>query len=338
MHTDKQIELIGKKLSGSLTNSEQDTFRELMEKPEFGKLCRKYEKIWTGSREQYRVLNSQSVLSRIKREIQTESGQYRSRYRSDYQYLGRIAASIVFLLAVAFTIFWYISDPSSKPVEQVLSRQVVKENPRGQKSTVFLPDGSKVILNSESRIEYLSVFEGESRTVRLSGEAFFEVERNEKLPFIVKTDVMDIRVLGTSFNVVALDRKKYKVSLARGQVEVLENVQNDGSIDKVMLFPGQAISYDPAALSFTEITKFNPEADFGWKNGLIYFENASFEEVMNRLGSWYGVEFTIIGTPDKEWHYSGKFDNYALDNVLYALSFTGKFRYELEGKKVQINF
>jgi ferric-dicitrate binding protein FerR (iron transport regulator) len=341
---DQQIELIGKKLSGSLNEAEEVLFRKSMKDANFKVLYKKYQRIWIGSRDDYSVMNTHSVLKKVLTEIQKEEepGNFLEKQNSKLpkrNWALKIAASFLIVSSLAFTTYWYMSSSDSDSDIALQSVQILKQNPRGQKSTVFLPDGSIVVLNSESSISYPSVFTEQFREVVLIGEAFFEIEPNPELPFIVKTKAMDIRVLGTSFNVNADTTKMtHKISLVNGEVEVTQKILNTAANDKVILFPGQAIAYDIGEKAFGDIITFNPKAAYGWKNGLIYFEKASFEEVLQKLKRWYGVEFVIDGMPDNEWHYSGEFDNYALNNVLHALSFTGRFNYEIEGKKVLVKF
>ncbi|MCK5369706.1 MAG: FecR family protein [Cyclobacteriaceae bacterium] len=343
MDKDKFIELIGKKLTKSLIPKEEEAFNSLLDDSNNKTIYRKFENLWKGSREEYSALNSKRAFNRVLIQIQKEELEYINSEGENNRYklkigIRRIAAIITFFIVVSFGVYWYINlNPTE--INEIHAREIIKNNPRGQKSTVFLPDGSNVILNSESSITYSSIFDNDKREVRISGEAYFEVDHDNDRPFIVKTDYMDIRVLGTSFNVNAFKNTNgIKVSLVTGKVEVYENGKDLDSINKIILSPRQAISYNINKSSFDKITRFNPEAEYGWKDGLIYFEKASFDEIISRLSNWYGVDFIIHGKPKKEWIYSGKFDNYALSNVLHALSFTGKFNYELEGKKVEIKF
>ncbi len=338
----EHIDLIGKKLSNSLSDSEKELFEALMQDADFQKHFDKYEKIWNGSRESLSVMNSKSALNKVLSKIQAEnndhviSNDFKAK-QIDWNWIIKIAASLFIIISISFSTYWYLSNSNSEDTSAIHIVQIIKENPKGQKSTIFLPDGSKVILNSESKITYPSAFHGESREVVLDGEAFFDVVPDKNLPFIVATNAVNIRVLGTSFNVYAHNNSNtHKVSLATGAIEVTQQKTEAG--DKVLLSPGQAISYNMGDQVFSDIRNFNPKAEYGWKDGLIYFENATFKEVIQTLEVWYGVDFTIDGQLNSEWHYSGAFDNYTLNNVLYALSFTGKFNYEIEGKKVRVNF
>jgi transmembrane sensor len=341
---DLWIELIGKKLSGSISMTEEEQFLKSMKDANFKSMYKKYEKIWIGSRDNYSVMNTQSVMKKVLNEIQkedtksnfTESG--KSKWPNG-NWPQKIAASFLIISLLTFATYWYLTSDDTKSDTSAPSAQILKHNPKGQKSTVFLPDGSVVVLNSGSSISYPSVFAETSRELTLTGEAFFEIESNPESPFIVKTETMNIRVLGTSFNVNSdTTNMKHKVSLVTGEVEVIQNALNATTIDKVILFPGQAITFNVDENAFGDVLSFNSKAEYGWKNGLIYFEKASFNEVIRKLESWYGVDFVVDGTPEKEWHYSGEFDNYALNNVLHAISFTGGFSYRIEGKNVSVKF
>ncbi len=342
MNEDKFIELIGKKLSNSLTQEEEKLFTSSLNDNTYNLLYTKYKSLWKESREEINAFNTQSTFRKVISQINHQQNEYIIPELQETNYnwnnrLRRFAAIIGFFVAVSFGVYWFIHIPAE--TIELQTKEIIKSNPRGQKSTVFLPDGSKVILNSESSITYSSIFAKDTREVRISGEAYFEVEHDSERPFIVKTDYVDVKVLGTSFNVKAYKGlKSIKVSLAEGKVEIHKNGEKSNSADKATLIPNQTISYSINESSFGKITHFNPEAEYGWKDGLIYFEKASFNEVVSRLKSWYGVSFVIKGEPVKEWNYSGKFDNYALSNVLNAVSFTGKFKYELKGKKVTIKF
>jgi len=343
MEQDKFITLIGEKLTGSLNKKEEESFNSLLNDSDNQSLYRDFERLWKGSKEEYSALNSKSAFNRVRNQIQKEQPDYvvsankNNRKKLNISFL-KIAAIITFFMVVSFGVYWNI-DLNNRNVIDIQSVEIIKSNTSGQKSTVFLPDGSKVILNSESSLSYSSNFDNDSRKVRLSGEAYFEIEKDIDRPFIVNTNHINIKVLGTSFNVTAFENKEtVKVTLTSGQIEVHENGDQLESKDNILLYPGQAISYNINKTSFDKITSFNPEAEYGWKNGLIYFEKASFDEVISKLSDWYGVDFIIHGKPKKEWNYSGKFDNYAMSNVLNALSFTGKFKYELEKKIVTIKF
>ncbi len=146
--------------------------------------------------------------------------------------------------------------------------------PKGGQYKLTLTDGTKVWLNAASSITYPMAFNGKTREVSITGEAYFEVSRNKTKPFIVKTPHEDIAVLGTSFNVNAYeDEPAMKVSLLEGSVKVGE----------LNIAPGQA--YQKGQVKATDLNE-----DLAWKNGAFYFKNADLEAVMRQFARWYDVE------------------------------------------------
>jgi transmembrane sensor len=149
----------------------------------------------------------------------------------------KIAASLV--LVASLSLLW-ISNFQKPPVEETVASTVLKENPRGRKSIVQLPDGSMVRLNSESRITYPEHFAHHERVVHLVGEAFFEVTEDKESPFSVVTGNINTTVLGTSFNIQAWqDDSTINISLAEGKVSVSQIGSSNGQA--YYLNPGDKI-------------------------------------------------------------------------------------------------
>jgi len=183
---------------------------------------------------------------------------------------------------------------------KTLSEQLVFETPRGEKSLVKLPDGSEVWLNANSRLVYNS-FSANRRQVELKGEAFFNVSRNEKTPFIVKTDECEIEVLGTTFNVMAYNEfGRKEITLLSGKV----NVHFDGA-DQVIK-PGQALILKDHLVRIVEV---NPAQASGWVENKFNFKNISLSELMKRLENWYDVDITLENNTGMEINYTGTFKN-----------------------------
>jgi transmembrane sensor len=155
--------------------------------------------------------------------------------------------------------------------------------PKGKKFQLVLPDGSGVWLNAGSSITYPTSFQEDTRTVDVTGEAYFEITGNKEKPFIVKTGREEIRVLGTKFNVNAYpDDPASKISLAEGAVRVAG----------IMLKRGQAFMQGKVMVT-------NIEQDIAWKNGVFDFEDAGVEAAMKQIERWYDVEVIYEnGIPD----------------------------------------
>lgn len=156
--------------------------------------------------------------------------------------------------------------------------------PRGGQYQLALPDGSKVWLNAESSLKYPTEFSGRQRIVKLTGEAYFEVAENENMPFKVELNGMEIKVLGTHFNVMAYENeKRITTTLLEGKVKVTEAGKSE------LLKPGQAASFDKASQRFS-VTAANMEQAIAWKNGYFDFRDATLKTVMRQLSRWYDVE------------------------------------------------
>ncbi|MCK5470978.1 MAG: FecR domain-containing protein, partial [Cyclobacteriaceae bacterium] len=210
-----------------------------------------------------------------------------------------------------------------------------KSLPCGQKLKIFLPDGSTAWLNAESTITYPERFDTEKRVVTLNGEAFFDVTKDPSKPFIVQTENIDVTVLGTTFNVRNYhNERKTDVALESGEVLVETSGLKEG---KYILSPGEGISMNKKSGEIG-LYEVDPKSAYQWKDGVIYFNKANFDEVINKLSRWYGVEFIIDNYNGEEWEYSAEFKNDYLNNILQSMSFTKGFKYELDQNKVTIKF
>jgi len=248
----------------------------------------------------------------------------------------RIAAVISFIVAISFTIV-YFSRPQTKSIES--AQLVTKENSKGRKSTIFLNDGTIINLNSESRISYPEVFGDSVREVILEGEAYFDVAKNEQLPFIIRTGDISLTVLGTSFNVAAFhDIESIKISMNSGKVAIATHVSDSPEAQVIQLSAGECIIYSKASKSFSAISTFDNTLDFGWKDGKMVFANAGMEDIFKRCERWYNVQFELKNAPKFHWNYTGEFQNQTLQDVLESLSFSQKFTFKIDKNIVTVSF
>lgn len=194
--------------------------------------------------------------------------------------------------------------------------------PRGRQFHVTLPDATVVWLNAASSIRFPTVFKGAERRVEVVGEAYFEVAKNEKIPFRVSVNGRaEIEVLGTHFNVDAYDNNKaLKTTLLEGSVKV------NGTVIK----PGEQALITNAlrVIKNADLSKV-----MAWKNGLFNFEGATLEEVMQQLERWYDIEVVYEkGIPDIA--FGGEMTkNISLDGLLLALE-KSDIHFRLEGRKL----
>ncbi|MFD2554374.1 FecR family protein [Sphingobacterium tabacisoli] len=175
--------------------------------------------------------------------------------------------------------------------EDLLDQEQIVETARGKQLRIILSDGTAVWLNASSKIVFPARFQGDRREVTIDGEAYFEVAHNQKLPFIVKTDGQQVRVLGTHFNI-----RQYKGEGAKA-VTLLEGAVQVTSVDKgskpVVLKPAeQFIQLDGKTRPIIQ-TLSNPGAVIAWKEGDFYFDDADAETIVKELERWYPVSIGI---------------------------------------------
>jgi transmembrane sensor len=241
-------------------------------------------------------------------------------------------AAVIAILLSAFFFLQKRSNPSEKEIVEV--EFVTKITTAGQKSTIMLSDGSKVTLNSESMLRYPKKFSDTGKIIHMEGEAFFQVAKDQARPFIVIANGISTTALGTSFNINSREQW-LKVSLATGKVVVRK--ESPESYEKYYLNPGEALSFNNLDSGAVH-SRFDSKKDLLWKDGVLYFENDEFDEMIERIESWYGVSFEIRDHPSAIKTYTGQFQNESLDNVLKSMGFALNFDYFLNDKKITLIF
>lgn len=282
--------------------------------------------------------NAQEVFNRISYRNETgnanKNGKTRhmstSWYRSTWL---KVAATIA--VVFGFSGIFYVSNYQSKDIENLVVL-IEKKNPSGQKMTHMLSDGTVVKLNAQSTLTYPEKFIGNTREVTLQGEAFFEVTKDEKKPFIVKSGFMSTTVLGTSFNVTAFPSEEIlRVALVTGKVRV-EN-HSHGILDErqVTIESGQMVTYTKRH-SKAQVSDSFPEEIIAWRDKILWFRDSELIDMIRTLERWYGVNFTIRNSKALDRKFTGKFKDRSLEYVLDVLSYDNAFDYQFEGKNVLI--
>lgn len=206
--------------------------------------------------------------------------------------------------------------------------------PAGQRVQLILEDGTKVWLNSKSEFTYPTSFGGETREVTLKGEGFFEVARNEKKPFIVKTKKYDIKVLGTTFNVYAYDNVNgtvFETSLLHGSVDV---VSNQDIKQHIILKTKESVSEVNGLLRKGVIDNLDR---FRWKDGLICLDDVPFGTLMDKFSIYYDTYIQIENSKLLNYRCTGKFRQ--SDGLEYALKVIQKdldFKFVRDSEKNSI--
>nr|WP_199076685.1 FecR family protein [Pedobacter sp. ASV19] len=206
------------------------------------------------------------------------------------------------------------------------------ETPRGGKYEINLPDGTKVWLNSASALRYPLNFAGHFRQVELKGEGYFEVAKDKTKPFLVKTTLQEVEVLGTHFNISSYtDEATVKTTLLEGSVKVKVNPGGSKVNLQEILKPGQQSQLKADQI---KVGPADLESVMAWKNGDFVFEGDDLKSIMRQLSRWYDVE--VI--------YQGNFENLRfggyvsrsknISSVLNIMASTGKVHFEIGDKKI----
>lgn len=162
--------------------------------------------------------------------------------------------------------------------------------PRGQKSRIVLSDGTKVWLNSDTKIRYPGQFSKNQRDIYLEGEAFFEVTKNEHKPFLVHTNGPDVKVVGTKFNVKAYsDENLVETSLFEGKINLLLPVSGSDQQEEKILNPGQSVIYSHNTHELIQV-RFPQDEINGWKKNQLIFKDDTFSKLVKKIERWYNVE------------------------------------------------
>ena len=239
---------------------------------------------------------------RLKRENQKKQEVFK--LRSVLRYAAAIVGVMVLAAGLAY---WFRNKAEDL---------VVASAAHGQVREMLLPDGTKVWLNQSSVLKYPRAFEGKERHVYLDGEAYFEVARNHEKPFMVKSPAMDVRVLGTSFNIKCRpDNSFAETTLIEGEVEVKDKSDKG----RITLLPGQKAVLNRVT-GRMQVKQVDPKMEIVWHNDLIPFEKSSIFQIAAALERFYGVKIILSPDVDSTNTYSGvlkKKDN--IESVLNSL-------------------
>ena len=203
--------------------------------------------------------------------------------------------------------------------------------PKGGEYKIVLDDGTEIWLNSASELKYPADFVGNERRVQLTGEAYFQVARNEAAPFIVETRDMDVKVLGTSFNVsVYEDEESCHATLVEGRVEVNDKVNGE----KVVLTPGKQALLRGGEMTVREV---NTKLYTLWRLDRFTFASEDMEGVIRKLSRWYNVDFFFANSSMKQKRFTGSLPKYAdISQVLKMIEMTTDIKFEIKEHTIMI--
>jgi ferric-dicitrate binding protein FerR (iron transport regulator) len=261
-----------------------------------------------------------------------------------------IVAAAVLVFSICGTALYY---KNSYGKSQVALSGKTANTLYGTTSSLTLADGTRVRLNAGSKLTYPDVFTGTKREVSLDGEAFFEVTKNPKVPFLVHAGKITVKVLGTTFNVKAYQGDaNIETTLISGKVHVM---LNDDPEKEIVLSPHEKLTViNPPSLAETNTIQ-TPESnalryqvqalpannnnnfvETAWLNHKLVFSNESFDEVARQLERKYDVHIYFKSNKLKQEHISGVFERESISKVLEILKMTTRFNYTVEGTDIYL--
>lgn len=264
-------------------------------------------------------------LEILMQHVNTESTNKALSWRS----ILKIAAVLLITFGFGWSTQFVMKNSGSSVVEATLQEIVV---PKGQINQVFLADGTRIWINSETKLTAPSVFGSSERVVQLSGEAFFEVAKDKKRPFRVKVNGQQIEVLGTSFNVRAYENSgKVETTLETGQIRLQTGNQT------ILLKPGDQSLLDRITNQLV-VSQVKAENFSTWKQGRYEFQNEDLIEVFKMVERWYDVEIIADESYFKGMHFSGVIKrNKDATHFLQLLNLSVPIRYEIKADQIRIS-
>ncbi|MFC4210948.1 FecR family protein [Pedobacter lithocola] len=238
-----------------------------------------------------------------------------------------LAATIAIVGVVALLV---LSSKDLAPTSPVYLQRVSRA---GEIKTFYLVDGTKIILGPKSMLKYPAAFEQHHRQVELIGEAYFEVTKNPHKPFTVRTDDLNINVLGTHFNVNATKNESLTtVSLFKGKVNV--NVIDDHD-EEYKLKPGQELVLNRSNHQVYQHVLDSANV-MGWMTNTLVFNNEKLSDAAKKIGKMYGVKLVFEDESTAETRVFARFENDTLNDVLEIICSTGNLSYRNDGNKIYI--
>ena len=246
-----------------------------------------------------------------------------------------VQAAAILVLSLLFSgIYSYLNKGNNNFIFTNNSTQPVFQEIRaayGTQAKIELADGTTVFLNSGSKLRFPQTFNNmEQRKVILDGEGYFEVAKNKELPFIVQANQLNIKVLGTKFNVDAYsDNPSVIIALSEGSVMLQDNSGNQNK-ELMNLVPNQVATLIKSDRTLSKMDDMDLYKYTAWVNGRIVFFGDPIQTVVKKLEKWYNVEIVISDERLEDYTFTGTFIDESLEQILNILSLTSPMTYKIQ--------
>jgi ferric-dicitrate binding protein FerR (iron transport regulator) len=354
--------LIARVLNGEASSKEQQELIDILRQDE--SLQQQYDllsRIWkekNGHIENEDSDAAKKTISRIINKAEQESRYFDMPVQRNRQIRRKVwmaAASVLILVSAG----WLWSNSRSSANEP---KQEAIEARKGSRSRSLLPDGTIVWLNAGSKISYDDDFTGATREVKLEGEAFFDVVKQPNRPFIVHTSGIDIKVLGTAFNVKSYpEDKTVETTLYRGSVKVFRHEETEkvaiqlkpneklilskqaanaaSALPEQVQTTASSIKEIPASFTIAHIDSTKKESErfeTAWLYSRLEFRGDSFEELARKLERWYNVTIVFTDEKVKQLSFDGSFEKENIEQAFIALKEANSFTYKINNHEISV--
>lgn len=241
----------------------------------------------------------------------------------------RNIAAILLIPVLGFSIYMAIHDQLRQDNAVVTAPEYEVTASVDATTKVTLPDGSLVWLNRGSTLVYPAAFDTESRQVKLTGEGYFSVAHNKKIPFVVCTEDIKVVARGTEFNLMAYpDESSIETSLVNGQVDLVKIDKNGKDQPIIQIKPSELASFSKIKNKMV-VSKITDERYWSWKEGKLIFVNESMDIVIRKLSRWFNVEIEIRDKALLDLSYTATFVNESLSQVMELMAMATPIRYSI---------
>jgi transmembrane sensor len=265
-----------------------------------------------------------------------EADQNLSKYKRKKHFINMLTRVAAILMLPVFTFGLYMSlKYTSIKHDQISVKQAYNEifSSVDAITKVTLPDGSNVWLNHSSTLKYPARFQGDFRTVELTGEGYFEVTHNPKIPFIVTAGKIQIKALGTAFNIMAYpDADRIETSLINGSVE-LQRTKPDGNVIPLLKMKPTDLAIFKKSNDEISICTINDDRYFSWKDGKLVFNKEPISEVVKKLSRWFNVDIQVKDPELLELTYTATFVHETLPQVMELISMVSPVSYSISDRE-----
>jgi transmembrane sensor len=368
MQDDRLWFLIARQLSGEISTSESEELQSVLQKNSdkqyFADILYSYFDLHTVSDNENEDADV-SLEEKFRRIIEEENNEhlpFSSKIQKiknrGFKKLWRNAAAIAGLISLS-GIGYYYFNRQQMPLENKIARSNEVISKAGAKTKLVLPDGTQVWLNSGSKLNYSNDFNKQFREVELEGEAFFDVAKDTKHPFIVHASSINIKVTGTAFDVKSYPQDEtIETTLLRGIIEVSRN--DNPNSPKVILKPDEKLVFDKHLsvtnsfsllpktnivqhvpdISVLSISKKIPDSnkvETSWMYNKLVFDGDNFKQLSEKMERWYNVRIIFLNNELYQYRFKGIFSNESIEEALKELQMTAKFNYKINDNEIELN-